>query len=217
MNKPRVIYLVVGGLCILDLAAILLDASLPDLYLRPLILICMSATVLHLGLRNVSALLISAGLLAAGFVEVFQMLGTGFGWIAAGTALYYFAYAGAFILQGGRPEGRALIGFAGVAVYAIAMFLWLEPYGLLRFPSLLYTGVLILFAGLGLRPLLQGQAGQSAKWMAAAVVLLAFSDSLRAVSIFKTAIPESIVLAFYWCGQFAMVRSAELFSGKSQK
>lgn len=205
-----------GGLCLLDLAAILLDASLPDLYLRPLILISMGAAVLLLSLRSPAALLISAGLICACFVEVFQMLGTGFAWIASGTALYYLAYAGAFILQGGRLQARGLIGFGAVAAYAIAMFVWLEPYGLLRFPSLLYTGVLILFVGLGLRPLLQGPSNTSAKWMAAAVLFLAFSDSLRAASIFKTPIPESVVLAFYWAGQFSMLRSAEFFSGNAQ-
>lgn len=216
MNKSRIVQGLVV-LCILDLIAIAFGASLPDLYMRPLVLLCMAGSVLFLAGRRGPALLIAVGLLAAAFVEAFQMLGASIRLIAVGTALYYLAYAAAFLIRGGRVQVRDLYGFAAMAVYAVAMFVWLEPYGLLRLPSVLYTVVLIVFAGLGLRPILHGSSDHSARWMAASVLLLAFSDTLRAISIFKAAVPEAVTLAFYWAGQFAIVRSSEFFSQKVEK
>lgn len=216
MNKSRIVF-GLAGLCVLDLIAIAAGASLPDLYLRPLVLLCMAGSVLFLAGRRGPALLIAVGLFAAAFVEVFQMLGVSIRLVAVGTALYYLGYAAAFLIRGGRLQVRDLYGFGGMAVYAIGMFIWLEPYGLLRLPSVVYTVVLILFAGLGLRPILHGSSDNSARWMAASVLLLAFSDSLRAISIFKMAVPEAATLAFYWAGQFAIVRSSEFFSQKVEK
>ncbi|MCE9596453.1 MAG: lysoplasmalogenase [Spirochaetia bacterium] len=210
MRRSGILVNISLALLLLDLVAIGIGATLPDLYLRPLILVILCVSVLLTG-RSTIAILIATGLCAAAFVEVFQMLGGHLRFIALGTAAYYLTYSAAFIVRGGPIRARGILGFGLVTLYAILMFFWLDPYGFLRLPSIVYTGVLILFIGLGLRPLLQSGPDKSAVWMAIAVVALLISDSLRAISIFKMPIPELFTLAFYWVGQFSLVRSASFF------
>lgn len=210
---------IVLGLIALDLLAILIGIPLADFYLRPLILLAMVCFGAVYGETYRSgAWLLLAGLSAAVVVEALQKLEIMAEIMVVGTALYYLFYCLAFIRF---PTfkfawGATIMAWVFVGLYCSAMFWWLEPYAL-RVPAMIYMVVATVMVGLALTPQLIGDPTLAARRQTVGVIFLLFSDSLRAIAIFKLSymkedylvanLFEALIMIFFFAGQFFLVRS----------
>lgn len=216
---PRTRYLqIILGLIALNLAAILIDIPLADFYLRPLILLSMVFFgVIYGETYRSGAWLLLGGLSAAVIVEALQKLEIMAEIMVVGTALYYLFYCLAFIrFPTFKFSMSTVVAWFFVGLYSAVMFWWLEPYAL-RVPAIIYMVVVTLMVGLALTPQLIGDPSLGARRQTVGVLFLLFSDSLRAVAIFKLSqmkgdylvanLLETVIMIFFFAGQLFLVRS----------
>lgn len=195
---------------ILDIVALIVPAYKADLYLRPLALVLLIATAFLAGKKR-SAVFLRVGLVLAFVVELLQrVIEIRMEFIAVGTAAYYVFYTIYFAVDGGFQKSvRSVLPFIGAGIYAVILFIVLEPYGLLRMAAMIYIPVAVAMTGLGTQSLAHRRAGTH--WIAYGALLLLLSDSIRAWSVFKGSWmrDEALILLFYFAGQLALVRSLE--------
>lgn len=221
MKRDRITLFIALGLVGLDLLSVLARAAILDFYLRPLALLAILVHGVFLEPEHArSRLFVLIGLGMAVITEGVQRLEFPGQWsvVATATALYYVMYTTAFALrQGGGFAPRALLPFGGIGLYLLAMFFWLQPYGLIREPSFLYIAVTAVMVGFGLRPYWSGARDTMSRELAIGVLLLVFSDTLRVITLLKMGedrgtylldfLMEALILAPFFAGHFLVVRS----------
>lgn len=221
MRKEKASLIAIGVLVGLDLIALLSRAAILDFYLRPLVLVAILVHGLLLDGPSVRARrLILAGLAAATVTEFLQRFTFQGQWplVAGATALYYLLYSLGFASRRGAAWSvRSAAPFAAVGVYMLVMFLWLQPYGLIREPAFLYMAVTTVMVGLGLRPYAVGNRDTGARFGAAGVLLLLISDTIRVITLLKLGeqsgtyffdyMMEAVILTPFFAGHFFVVRS----------
>ena len=221
MKRDRLTLIIALCLIGLDLLSLLARAAILDFYIRPLALLAILVHGVFLEPHHLrSRLLVLIGLGMAVVTEGVQRLEFPGQWsvVAGATALYYVMYTTAFaVRQGGGFTARSLVPFGAVAVYMLAMFFWLQPYGLIREPAFLYIPVTTVMVGFGLRPYWSGMRDAMSRELAIGVLLLVFSDTLRVISLLKMGddrgsylldyFMEVMILTPFFAGHFLVVRS----------
>ena len=216
MSKQRIALMAFGVIYVLDLIAILIGASKPDLYLRPLVLlaILLMGFFSLQGKFGISQVFILIAVLIAIPLEYFQGLGAQFGWIIVATFIGYAFYTLGFAFSGlAKYSWKIVIPFLGLGVYMLVSFWLLNPY-MFRFEASIYMAVTAIMLSFALYPVISGNKTNVARYLAAGALLLLVSDSLRAVVQFKLQASkdnfmEALIVALFFLGHFFIVRSLQ--------
>lgn len=221
MKAARITLYVAITLVVVDLGSVLARAAILDFYVRPLAMVAILAHGFFLPPENQrSKLFVLIGLGMAVVTEIVQRGNFPGQWsiVAGATALYYILYTTGFALrQGGGFSPRSLLPFGAVAILMVTMFLWLQPYGLIREPAFVYMLVTTVMVGFGLRPFWSGSRDSHARELAIGVLLLVLSDTLRVITLLKMGdmrgtyvheyLMEALILAPFFAGHLFVVRS----------